>query len=318
MSMSQKLTRIGVFYDGNFFRLVSNYYVHSHPRQARISIAGLHNFIRNKVAESEGTDARFCQVIDAHYFRGRLPAREAEERDLLLSERTFEDVLMREGVTTHYMAMGTQGEKGIDVWLALEAFELAIYKRFDVLALIATDGDFVPLVRKLNTLGTRVMLLGWDFAAQDQRGMERTTRTSQALINEVTYPMLMHAVIDDRAQGRDPLINGLFLPREPSATREASAPRQAPVQVVASVSATPPTGWLRGVVQNLKEGYGFLTPEAGGSNLFFAYNALGGLTSENLHIGDSVEYQIGRNAQGPCAIAVRFPIGEDGRIRVRN
>ncbi len=41
----------------------------------------------------------------------------------------------------------------------VEAFELAIYKQFNVLALIACDGDYVPLVRKLNTLGTRVMVL---------------------------------------------------------------------------------------------------------------------------------------------------------------
>jgi hypothetical protein len=84
-----------------------------------------------------------------------MKAREAEERDILFQERVFEDVLMYEGVTTHYLPKGRDGEKGIDVWLALEAFEMAIYKRFDVLVLIAGDGDFVPLARKLNTLGTR-------------------------------------------------------------------------------------------------------------------------------------------------------------------
>ncbi len=41
--------------------------------------------------------------------------------------------LMSEGVTTHYLPLrnfgGRREEKGIDVWLALEAFELAIYKK---------------------------------------------------------------------------------------------------------------------------------------------------------------------------------------------
>jgi len=37
--------------------------------------------------------------------------------------------------------MGHAGtEKGIDVWFALEAYELAIHKRFDVCVLVA--GDF--------------------------------------------------------------------------------------------------------------------------------------------------------------------------------
>ena len=74
---------------------------------------------------------------------------------------------------THYLPITAGGEKGIDVWLALEAFELAVHKRFDVVALIAGDGDFVPLLRKLNTMGTRVMLLGWDFKYVDQNGNER-------------------------------------------------------------------------------------------------------------------------------------------------
>lgn len=293
-SASQKLTRIGVFYDGNFFRLVSNYYTYAHARLARISIAGLHEFIRNQVAVQEGTDARFCQVVDAHYFRGRVRAQEADERKLLLAERLFEDVLMREGVTTHYLPMGPRGEKGIDVWLALEAFELAMYKRFDVLVLIACDGDFVPLVRKLNTLGTRVMLLGWDFAAD-----ERETRTSQALIDAATYPVLMHQVIDDRSNARDPLVNGLFLRTEP---RER-LPLQAEAPAVAIDRN--PDSVHHGAIQNLKEGYGFITPSDGGTNLFFAYNALVGVGPADLRSGTPVEYNVAENGKGPCAVNVR-------------
>ncbi|UUX95150.1 NYN domain-containing protein [Aquabacterium sp. J223] len=221
--LGQKLTRIGVFYDGNFFRLVSNHYLHSHPRQARISLAGLHHFVRHRVALEEGQDPRLCQVVDAHYFRGRLRAQEADERNLLLAERSFEDVLMREGITTHYLPMGPQGEKGIDVWLALEAFELALHKRFDVLVLIACDGDFVPLLRKLATLGTRTMLLGWNFTVSEPGRDDRETRTAQSLVDEATYPVLMHQLIDQQAGRGDALVDGLFLRGEPRPERSAVA-----------------------------------------------------------------------------------------------
>ena len=291
-SVSQKLTRIGVFYDGNFFRLVSNYYAYSHPRQSRISISGLHDFIRHQVANEEGADPKFCQVVDAHYFRGRVRAQEAEERNLLLAERSFEDVLMREGVTTHYLPMGPQGEKGIDVWLALEAFELAMYRRFDVLVLIACDGDFVPLARKLNTLGTRVMLLAWDFTVSEPGREDRETRTSHSLIKEVTYPVPMHQLIDERANAADPLINGLFLRSEP---RERTEP----------IEAALPEGLEQGIIQNLKEGYGFITPSAGGANIFFAFNALAGVNAADLRIGMPVEFTASENIKGPCAINVR-------------
>ncbi len=89
---------------------------------------------------------------------------------------------------------------------------MAIYKRFDVIVLVACDGDFLPLVRKLSTLGTRVMLLGWDFKYVDHNGIDRETRTAQVLLDEVTYPVMMHAIIEERT--RSDLVNGLFVPRK--------------------------------------------------------------------------------------------------------
>ena len=79
-SRDLNLTRIGVFYDGNYFLHVSNFYNYFHERKSRISISGLHHFIRNHVAQQEGTDERLCQIVDAHYFRGRLSANEASQQ----------------------------------------------------------------------------------------------------------------------------------------------------------------------------------------------------------------------------------------------
>ena len=42
-----KMIKIGVFYDGNYFLHVSNYYNYDHPRQRRLSITGLHKFIKH-------------------------------------------------------------------------------------------------------------------------------------------------------------------------------------------------------------------------------------------------------------------------------
>jgi cold shock CspA family protein len=312
-----KLTRIGIFYDGNFFFHVSNYYQYHHERRARISVSGLHAFVRRQVAECEGTEDVYCQIVDAHYFRGRLRAADADDRDLLFKERVFDDVLVREGVTTHYLHLSREGEKGIDVWLALEAFELAIYKRFDVIVLVACDGDFLPLVRKLHTLGVRVMLLGWDFKYVDQNGIDRETRTAQVLIDEATYTVMMHPIIEDRARQRDPLINGLFVPRKeyafgPSIARPVSAPPSpaatapvgpvlpGPAQIAAPPGATA-TGWI----QNLKNGYGFIAPDQGGPNLFFFHEDIADGDFLDLKVGDRVQYVVGVNDRGPCAKQVR-------------
>ena len=133
----KKLTRIGVFYDGNYFLHVSNYYAYHHERRGRLSIAGLHEFIRHKIADEEQKDMHLCQIVDAHYFRGRLSAQEAStEGNRLFYDRLFDDILMMEGVTTHYLPVrttfyGQRQERGIDVWMALEAYELALHKQFE-------------------------------------------------------------------------------------------------------------------------------------------------------------------------------------------
>ena len=203
---------------------------------------------------------------------------------------------------------------GIDVWLALEAFELAIYKRFDVSVLIAGDGDFFPLVRKLNTLGTRVMLLAWDFKFMDANQQERETRTAQVLLDEVTYPVMMHQVIDDRSRREDPVINNLFLPPTPKSAAGDSRPGAAglprnfphpPATPIQGVGAPPsPVSHSEGTIKSLKDGYGFIAPAADGDDVFFYCAELSNTDFNDLTAGDRVRYAVGRNARGPCAVDV--------------
>ncbi len=295
--MDQKLIRIGVFYDGNFFLHVSNYYLYHHERSARISIDGLHTFIKNKVADYEKVEPHSCTIVDAHYFRGRLPSKIAEERNRLLGERVFEDILLRQNITTHYLPMTSAGEKGIDVWLALETYELAVYKQFNVVVLIAGDGDFLPLVRKLHTIGTRVMLLAWDFKYVGENGEERETKTAQVLLNEATYPVMMSNIIDDRTSATTPLIHNLFLPAS------SQLPRARP----ADKSVVTDDGTLyEGVVKKLKEGYGFIEAPQVEGDIFFFHGDLLDLEFTELQEGDEVEFKMGTNSKGVTAKEIRL------------
>ncbi len=302
LSPDHKLIRIGVFYDGNFFYHVSNYYNYEHERKARLSIAGLHDFICHQVAQFEGTDSRFCQVVDAHYFRGRLNAFDAQESNRLLSERIFDDILMQENVVTHYMPLkvrdGRIEEKGVNVWLALEAYELALLKRFNVLVLIASDSDYASLARKLATLGTRVMVLGWDFAFLDERtGRERRTVTSIDLLREATYPMAMADIIDDDNNQTDPVVNNLFINRD----RKLKATYHEPGVVDADDYEEEPVSYEQGEVLqseilSLKNGYGFISMPP--NNLYFHWTFLTEDDFNDLYEGDAVEFTIGKNDKG--------------------
>lgn len=288
MSNSNELKRIGVFYDGNYFLHVSNYYNYFHQRRKRINIAGLHNFIRNLVAKEEAVALRYCQVIEAHYFRGRISAQEASQRgNQLYNDRVFDDILMSEGVVTHYLPIrnrsGKKEEKGIDVWLALEAFEQTFYKRFNVLVLITSDGDYVPLIRKLNSLGTKVMVLSWDFEYTDDMGRDVVTRTSQDLIQEVPYPIAMHELINSGLKSNNPLITNLF-----------DLPEYGQPQRVTSIETSDETH--EGKAMNMNNGYGFI--QFPPNNLFFHYQDVIEGDFNDIENGDLLEFTIEVNERG--------------------
>ncbi|MBC7446489.1 MAG: NYN domain-containing protein [Hymenobacteraceae bacterium] len=296
--MDTKLTRIGVFYDGNYFLHVSNYYTYQHARHARLSVSGLHQFIRQSVATEEATDPRTCHIVDAHYFRGRLSAAEAQRANKLFADRQFDDILMKEGVVTHYLPIKQKPtgrvEKGIDVWYALECYELAVLKKFDVVCLIASDGDYVPLIRKLNTLGIRVVLLSWDFEFTDDAGQPRATRTSQDLLEEVTYPIAMHEVIDNRLKRNDALVNNLFVKTEPVLAPITPRPATAPngqhegADEEEDADADDQDQVYESVVKFLKSGYGFIAYPP--NNLFFHQTDMVNADFNLLREGDAVQF----------------------------
>lgn len=305
--MQSRLCRIAVFYDGTYFNKVSNYYFFQHARQARISVRGLHEFIVAEVSRSEDVDVRHCQIIDASYFRGRLTAQQALEQDKLFSERVFEDVLMRADITLHQQHVSTRPdgsfeEKRIDVWLALEAYEMASLKRYDVCVLITGDGDFVPLVRKLNTLGSRVMLLGWDFEYEHE-GKVRRTRVSTGLVEQVTYPVAMDKVIDDPARRDDPLVNALFMPRQADGTVRSATPTATAGAAAPAVEGTEQRGTLANLL--VEKGFGFIRPETGGDNIFFHHTDLRDIALADMAPNMALTYTLGRTERGLVARDVR-------------
>ncbi|WP_317206792.1 MULTISPECIES: NYN domain-containing protein [Hymenobacter] len=307
--MNSPLIRVGVFYDGNYFLKISDYYYFQHERKARISLEGLHEYIRHQVAEEEDVDVRLAQITDAHFFRGRLSATEARDKDRLFHDRLLDDILMNLGVQTHYMALKTRDgrlqEKGIDVWLSLEALELALHKTLDVVVLIAGDSDYVPLIRKLNTVGTRVMLLNWDFKYEDFKGETRVTRASQQLLEQVTYPVAMHDVIDRGLQAQDEVVEALFVNQSEPAAFAPSTPSAPKLVRPAGPTAAGPVGTLgMSTIKNLKNGFGFVVMPP--NNLFFSYADLTEGDFNDLREGDWVEFTVGRNHRDEdCARNVR-------------
>ncbi len=219
--MKNDILRVAVFMDGNYFSKVNEYYRFCHHAKRNINLPGLFEFIREKVSFFEEINKKYCQVVENHWFRGRFTTSNMEQKyqdDLrrltqLTHERKMSDIFMHMGIVQHVFPMqinpvtGEAHEKGIDVWLSLEAFELAYLKKFDVLVLVAGDSDYVPLVRKLNGIGTRVLVLGWEL---DAEGGNRPVRTSQSLLDECSYPLIMNTIIDDKTNKNNAIVQAIF------------------------------------------------------------------------------------------------------------
>lgn len=289
---NSKMKSIGVFYDGNYFLHVSNYYNYVHDQRNRLSIAGLHQFIQHKAAELEESTPNLCRIVDSHFFRGRFTAKEANQKEnQLYYDRVFDDILMFERVITHYMPMKKVGgrvtEKGTDVWFALEAYELTVNKQFDIVVLIASDGDHVPLVRKLNALGTRVMLVSWDFEYENDYGETSVTRTSQDLREVANYPLDMHQLINDGLDDEDEVIQDLFVISENKEDRVSNGN----VEVTVNTD-----GSSQSEVLSKHTGYGFIAyPD---NNLFFYHTDVIDIEFADLVPGDMVEFDIEQNEKG--------------------
>ncbi len=272
--------RIGVFYDGNFLLHASNYYNYIHPEKKRLSLNGLHQFIRHRVAQEANCKLIKCQISTAHYFRGRLNASDAAMRgNQLYNDRVFDDILMSEGINTHYLPLrnvqGRREERGVDVWLALEAYELAYKGVVDIIVLIVSDTDYTPLLRKIRALGIPIMLLSWEFEYVTDDNVRMVTKTSHELLSLATYPIAMHDVIDQGLEQNDPVVRNLFVSSD---NNYLSNSRSTEISEILS----------------LKNGFGFI--KYPNNNLFFHSQDVEG-DFNDLEVGDTVEFTIEKNQQ---------------------
>ena len=173
---------VGVFIDGGYFAKVNE----SLEEQLglNLDITSLFRFIKQEIASWENSPIAEMQITESHYFRGRYRVNEANTKHLLFAERKFEDRLIENDVIFHYKHLRdieqsgavTVVEKGIDVWFALEAYELSLFRKFDFVVLITGDADHEMLVKKLKALKIHVILLTWN--------LSKTSSTAKSLREE--------------------------------------------------------------------------------------------------------------------------------------
>ena len=197
--MNDTYKSIGLFIDGGYFAKINEALYEQ--LSLNINVTAFMNFIRQQVGLLSKSPVADCHITESHYFRGRYRVNDANSKHLLFSERKFEDSLIENDVIFHYKHLReiqkegeiTIIEKGIDVWFALEAYELSIIRKFDYVVLITGDADHEMLIRKLKALKINTILLTWD-VSDDQ-----STSTAKLLKEEAcTHLELNKLVAEDK------------------------------------------------------------------------------------------------------------------------
>ncbi|WP_455961958.1 NYN domain-containing protein [Bacteroides bouchesdurhonensis] len=197
--MNDAYKSIGLFIDGGYFAKINE--VLEEEFSLNINVTSLMELIRRQVCQLSDSFISECHITESHYFRGRYRVNDANNKHLLFCERKFEDSLIENDVIFHYKHLReiqrngdiTIIEKGIDVWFALEAYELSIIRKFDYVVLITGDADHEMLIRKLKALKIYTILLTWDVSE------DKTTSTAKLLKDEAcTHIELGKLLVEDK------------------------------------------------------------------------------------------------------------------------
>ena len=200
-AVNNLIKSVGVFIDGGYFAKINEGRAQQGPH--RVNLTGLLKYIPKKISELDRIERRHLFVTECHYYRGRYRAQDAKKRDLLYSEREFEDNLIENDVIFHYKHLrenpkGGVIEKGVDTWFALDTYEMTLFRKFDYVVLISGDADHEMLARKLKALKTHVILLTWDPA--------HTNSTSRFLSEEVCTHLDITKLISENEELKKELL----------------------------------------------------------------------------------------------------------------
>lgn len=213
--MNTALCRIGVFYDGSFFTGAQQYFyikeygwLHPIPFHSLVE-----HFIRKQEQNFSG-----YKVVYASWHQGLFTSTQASNHHLKIERNRHTD-LMHAGVEVKYVPMSqSQGEKGVDVSLAVDAMEVGMDGKIDVAVLVTGDGDFVPLVRTLMKHGIRIAAVYFEY---EHKYKDKTYNAfiNKRLLDACNYALNINSLENNREyQG---LFRGLFRqPEKPESKEE--------------------------------------------------------------------------------------------------
>jgi len=187
---TKNFLRIGVFYDGTFFTKAQNYFWGQ--KKGWLAFQEFHKLLESYIRVKEQGYSSY-KVVYSAWFQGVHKETLAQENNLRLDRRRQLD-LLHAGIEPKNVPMSeTQGEKGIDVYMAVETLQVGLDDKIDMAVLVTGDGDFVPLVRALMKNGVRVLIAYFEY-----EDLKNKSFCNERLINAANYAVNINSLEHDR------------------------------------------------------------------------------------------------------------------------
>ena len=175
--MSAKQMRLAIFIEGAFFVKINTYYRYHHRVKSNMTFNGLFDFLCEEVAFLEGVPAKYCKMVESHWYRGRFSTQQLEKKvtdpaqrfKQMVNERKLDDLFMYQGITQHHYPVqynpktGQMGDAIVSMYLTVDALQMASLDQYDGIVLLAGDSSYLPLLKKVNSIGKKVIIPVWDF-----------------------------------------------------------------------------------------------------------------------------------------------------------
>jgi uncharacterized LabA/DUF88 family protein len=185
------LCRIGVFYDGSYFAYAQHHFYHSR-KLGWLDFRPFHSLIEAYVHGKEQGFATY-KVVYAAWFQGLHTSTQSDEKKMRRDRNQYHD-LMHAGIEAKFLPMSvSQGEKGADVALAIDALQTANDGKIDVAVLVTGDGDMIPVVRALMKNGVRVMAAYFEYDDGNDKSF-----INERLLTTCNYEMNINRLETDK------------------------------------------------------------------------------------------------------------------------
>jgi uncharacterized LabA/DUF88 family protein len=189
--VDKSLCRIGVFYDGSYFTYAQLYF-YAERQLGWLSFPPFHTLIENSIREKEQGYFNY-RVVCAGWYQGLFTSTQSNDRQRRIDRNRHID-LMHAGIEPKYAPMSQEdGEKGIDIAMAIDTLQIGLEGKIDVAVLVTGDGDFVPLVRALMKHGIRVATVYFEY-----QSIKRRSFASDRLLTASNYTLNITELEKDR------------------------------------------------------------------------------------------------------------------------